>query len=193
MSDELNEEIVKVEGKESTKLFDQSTVDSMIAREKRNYSEKYKDYEELKATVNKLSEEKKAAELASMTEADRVKALLQESEDKNNKMLLEITDLRKEQTKISVLQKSEYSSLPRAYKQMVKSDESIDIVTESAESALKEWMADTNQKAVVENFDTSEAPNETVVPITSPTEGSALGRMRETFQAGLKNSIGGKR
>ena len=96
-----------------------------------------------------LTSFKKNSELASMSESEKAQAQISTLNSDLTNAIAQNTDLTKKIVKNDVLSRSEFSSLPRAYKSLILADTNEDIVIESANKALEEFKIDTGKEAAI--------------------------------------------
>jgi myosin heavy subunit len=186
MSDDLKTDEPE---KQTNRTFDQSDVDRLIAKEKNSLKEKYADYEKIKDDYTSLLEREKQRELESMSEVDKIKAMLSEKDSKLVDLENSYTNLLKEQTKTDVLSQSKYSKMPRAYKQMVSAFDTKEAVIESADEIYKEYQADFGISEVAPDFDSKPIAKEPTAPTVALGSTEA---MKEKYNNSLLSRISGK-
>lgn len=137
-----SQDAVSESEKKTNRMFTQSDFDAALAREAKRYEEKYKGYDDLKASVEKLAKEKAEREMADKSEIEKAQLRLAEQAKKIEMLAAENHNFMVERKRDTILSDAKFSALPRAYRNMVKASENDDEVRESADSILKEFEAD---------------------------------------------------
>ena len=135
------------EEKQTNKLFDQSELDRIVAREKSKEREKYADYEDMKAKLNDLVKEKNERELSEKSEIEKANIRLQEQSKYIEELNEKNKKLRTESTRNEILNDSRYKDLPRAYKNLVMVTDDVERIKASADEVLKEYERDFSVKS----------------------------------------------
>jgi hypothetical protein len=137
MSDESVTEVKETEEsseKKTNRVFTQSEVDQIAAKQVSKYKEQLSDYETIKAQNESLAEKIKAHEMEKLSKEEKLNAQLAETEQKLARLAAENSSYRQNSRKLEILNTEKYADLPMKVKNAISpSDEDENIIKEADE------------------------------------------------------------
>jgi hypothetical protein len=120
--------------KQTNRVFTQSEVDIIAAKQVSKYKEQLSDYENLKAQNESLAKEKKEREMAEMSELEKLNTKLADIENEKARLAAENSAYKQNSRKLEILNTDKYADLPMKAKNAIKaSDNDEEIIKEADE------------------------------------------------------------
>jgi len=131
-----------LESPATNKVWDQSEHDRAVADAQRAERDKFTDYDDMKAKITTLEDEREKKELAEKTELERAQHELTKANSELEKLQETNKTFSLKELKSQVLSDPKYSVLPSVYKKSISlSENEIDLRAE-ADKMLEEYQID---------------------------------------------------